>query len=170
MSRAGWGAAAPRWPASPRGPLVAVVLHHTDMPTAGLAPDRAAEASHVRAIQRAHFDREFADIGYHFVVVPSGRIYLGRPLWALGAHVAGHNSGTVGVAVAGDFDVEHPSEAALAAVGAVLRHLIPGAARVPLVGHRDLAPKNCPGEHLYPYVKVLGERASQPAWSSRAAL
>lgn len=163
VTRRAWGAEPPRRPRAPRGALVAVVLHHTDLPAAGLAGDRAAEAAYVREIQRAHFAREFADIGYHFVVMPSGRIFAGRPVGVLGAHVAGHNTGSVGIALAGDFNVEEPTEAALAGAARVLDRLVPGARDVPLLGHQDLAPKDCPGRFLYPYVRVLGARASHAA-------
>ena len=163
VSRGRWRAEAPRRSRAPRGPLVAVVLHHTDVPIADLGFDRASEAAYMRRIQHAHFAREFADIGYHFVVMPSGRIYEGRPISALGAHVAGHNTGSIGIAVAGDFNIEQPSAEALAGVAHVLDRLVPRGREVPLLGHQDLAPKDCPGRFLYPYVEVLGGRASHAA-------
>ncbi len=147
VTRAEWGAAEPRRRYTWRGPLTAVVLHHTQHPAAGLA-GRAEEARYMQDLQRAHFDSEFDDIGYHFVVAPSGRIFVGRPATALGAHVSGHNTGTVGVAIAGDYDLEQPSAEAIEALAYVRERLIPGGTEVPLTSHGQLAPRKCPGAFL----------------------
>ena len=145
MSRAGWNAAPPREPRQRRGALRLLVLHHTDVPCAGIDIDD--EPAYTRAIQQQHFRRGFADIGYHFLVLPSGAVHLGRPPFALGAHVAGHNTGSLGIAVAGDFDVETPCASAVAALTLLVRHLR-GEGTIPIVGHRELADKNCPGRNL----------------------
>ncbi len=63
----------------------------------------------MREIQRWHFERGWATVGYHFVVSPSGRIFHGRPVDRLGAHVLGHNLGTVGISLMGHFDLERPA-------------------------------------------------------------
>jgi N-acetylmuramoyl-L-alanine amidase len=161
-TRGAWQAEPARERRSRRGPLHTVVLHHTSVPAAHLEPDVSAEAAYVRELQRQHFERAFADIGYHFVVVPSGRIFLGRPVWALGAHVAGHNTGSVGIALGGDFNVERPTQEAIDSTAYVLSSLVAGGSEVPLVGHSDLAPKDCPGRFLYPYVKALGDQRATP--------
>ena len=163
VTRRAWRAEPARLPRWRRGALRTVVLHHTDMPTAALESDVSAEAAYLRALQRRHFSWGFADIGYHFVVVPSGRIFLGRPVWSLGAHVGGHNAGTVGIALAGDFNVERPTPEAIDSAGYVLHRLVAGAADVPLLGHQDLAPKDCPGRFLHPYVRTLGDPESHAA-------
>ena len=46
-------------------------------------------------------ERHWIDIGYHLVVRRSGLLELGRPLWALGAHVEGFNHNSVGVCLVG---------------------------------------------------------------------
>jgi hypothetical protein len=125
----------------------------------------------MRRIQRRHFGRGFDDIGYHFVIMPSGRIFLGRPQWAVGAHVKGHNADTVGVGLAGDFNVQAPTRQAIDAIGYVRRSLIPAGVAVSLLGHSDLAAKDCPGTYLVPYLDgdrdlELDERTSSPSSSS----
>lgn len=42
-------------------------------------------------IHRWHLARGYRGIGYHAVILPSGRIVRGRPWWAMGAHCLGHN-------------------------------------------------------------------------------
>jgi ribosomal protein S18 acetylase RimI-like enzyme len=160
LSRAAWGAAAPRGPYYKRGALEAVVLHHTAIPAAHLAgKGLRAEAAYIRGVQGRHRARGWFDIGYHLVVMPSGRVFAGRPLSALGAHVVGHNRGTVGIAVAGDFEQERPTPEALQALGTLLADLIPADGEVQLVGHRDLAETTCPGRFLYPVIQRYAPRS-----------
>jgi len=139
-----------RRPYFPRGPLRALVLHHTARPAASLAAAKpAAEGAYVRRIQQAHMDRGFKDIGYHLVIMPSGRIFLGRPPGALGAHVTGFNTGTIGVALAGNFDWEEPTAAALRSLGLIRDRVARELGPLAMVGHRDLGTTRCPGRALY---------------------
>ena len=164
ISASEWGAAPPRHVLPARGPLDHLVLHHTAFPSQHIGgATRVAEARHVRQIQRWHRDRGFATIGYHFVVSPSGRIFRGRPVDRLGAHVQGHNAGTVGICLMGNFETERPTAAALAALEFTRARLVPGGAGVPLLGHRDHRGHErnaCPGRHLVERVSV---RARLPA-------
>lgn len=48
-----------------------------------------------------HKQRGWAMIGYHFLILLDGTIVVGRPIGMIGAHVAGHNNGTIGVAYVG---------------------------------------------------------------------
>ena len=72
----------------------------------------------VKAIQDLHQNiRGWSDIGYHFVLDQSGRLYQGRPFLrgpasldsapalSMGAHVGGHNTGNIGVCMLGCY---HP--------------------------------------------------------------
>lgn len=149
-----WGAAPTRVALPPRGPLDHLVLHHTAYPTSRIGGKTlAAEAAHMRQIQQWHFARGWATVGYHFVVSPSGRVFVARPPDRLGAHVLGHNVGTVGIALMGNFELERPSKAALAGVEHVRLRLVPGGAGKRLLGHRDHSGQStaCPGRHLEPY-------------------
>jgi hypothetical protein len=86
----------------------------------------------------------------------------GRGLYRSGAHTAGHNTAGFGWAVGGNFDLPDP-EAAKAFIFEVDNRLTYlrrngffnlGSARSPkgwwVWGHRDSAPKACPGSTLYP--------------------
>jgi N-acetylmuramoyl-L-alanine amidase len=52
-------------------------------------------------IRAWHKQRGWTDIGYHYVVYRDGRVMLGRPVGQIGSHVAGHNTGTIGIAYVG---------------------------------------------------------------------
>jgi len=55
-------------------------------------PDATLED--IRAMHKA---RGFSDVGYHFLVDREGNILKGRPESLTGAHVAGFNSGNIGI-------------------------------------------------------------------------
>lgn len=55
----------------------------------------------VSDIRAWHKQRGWTDIGYHYVVYRDGTIMLGRPVGQIGSHVAGHNTGTIGVSYVG---------------------------------------------------------------------
>ena len=63
------------------------------------------EVEIVREIETLHVDKlGWADIGYHFMVGPSGKVYEGRPLPVLGAHTGGFNEGSIGIGFLGCYD------------------------------------------------------------------
>lgn len=55
----------------------------------------------VAEIRGWHLDRGWSDIGYHAVIRRSGRLEKGRDWWLNGAHVRGHNQGTVAICMVG---------------------------------------------------------------------
>jgi hypothetical protein len=54
-------------------------------------------------------------IGYHYIITADGAIFEGRPENVEGAHVRGHNTGTIGISFTGDFSANNsmPTQAAL---------------------------------------------------------
>ncbi len=83
-----------------------ITIHHTVFPTLSAAASQADEQTRMRALQSSHMDRRvgpFSDIGYHYVIMPSGRIYEGRPNGKKGAHDT-LNDG-FGIAMEGSFQL-----------------------------------------------------------------
>ena len=107
-------------------------------------------------IRAWHKDRGWSDIGYHFVIEVDGVVKLGRPISQIGAHVANHNTGSVGICVTGDNTVEGRewSSVQRARLIEVVRALHVLYGRIPVLRHSDLADTLCPGlsqqawEHL----------------------
>jgi hypothetical protein len=165
-------------------PTQTVTVHHT----AGTNDD-PDPASTVRAIY--YYDtitQNFGDMGYHLLIDEAGRVYEGRysgsdgipvfgadldangrPKVVTGAHIAGWNSGNIGVVLLGDFTSVQPKPAALNALENVLAALSEECALNPLgttnyvnpvsattktvntiSGHRDWAATECPGNTFYP--------------------
>lgn len=55
----------------------------------------------VNDIRSWHKQRGFSDVGYHYIVYRDGRVMIGRPIGQIGAHVEGHNTGTIGISYIG---------------------------------------------------------------------
>lgn len=52
-------------------------------------------------IRKWHLDRNFNDIGYHYVIKRDGTVQQGRPEHRVGAHVGGHNTKNIGICMVG---------------------------------------------------------------------
>ena len=107
----------------------------------------------VAEIRRWHVeDRNWSDIGYHYVIDRSGKVFDGRPEARVGAHVKGRNSNSIGICLiggfggsAGDIFDNHFTEEQEAA----LRKLIGQLQRrhtdiTKISGHNQYSPKACP--------------------------
>ncbi|TRD18378.1 N-acetylmuramoyl-L-alanine amidase [Palleronia caenipelagi] len=117
-----------------------------------------------REIRRWHMEeRRWSDIGYHVLIDRDGTVAPGRPIERTGAHVRGHNTGTVGICLLGGHgaaSTDRFTDHFTAAQDASLRKLIADLERrFPIrkvTGHNDYAAKGCPG------FKVAVWRASKP--------
>lgn len=147
ISRSDWGARSPQstvhtttW-----SRRTGFVVHHSG----------ASEKQTVREIQNYHMNHNgWSDIGYNFLVTPDGRIWEGRGWLKIGAHVAGHNTATIGVCVIGDYRSKRPSSKALDAVAWLLAEAEDRKGRdLSIFGHRDLGSTTCPGGDLYGWVR-----------------
>ena len=162
ITRSEWGARAPGWygqPATPDNPrlpdgrpttstwsfapaLRVAVVHHTANANTVTTPAQALQQ--IRNDQAYHMNpasqggKGWDDIGYNFIVDPWGNIFEGAAGSiegaVVGAHVTGFNTGSVGVALLGDFSdpTEQdstnkpgsppviPTDAALQAAGSII--------------------------------------------------
>ena len=101
-------------------------------------------------IRKWHVEgNKWADIGYHYVIELNGVVHDGRPLEQIGAHVQGHNIGSIGICYVGGLDTKgkpkdtrtQAQKAALYALTESLLHRFPGAT---VHGHNEFAAKACP--------------------------
>ncbi len=120
-------------------------VHHTEgtQPSAQASVD--TESAVMRGLQDFHQKtRGWADIGYSYVIMPSGRIYEGRGYNVVGAHCPGHNV-EPSASFAGSYVKSAPSPAAMESLGWLKIHVKAGR----YSGHRDGFPTSCPGDALY---------------------
>jgi len=130
-----------------------LVIHHTV--SANNASDWAAT---VRSFHSYHVNSlGWADIGYHWLVAPTGTIYQGRAhrpngnTNVIGTHAGGHNSYTMSVSFIGTYTSVNPTAAALESAAQVLawKSAERGISTNLIRGHRDYNPTACPGNMLY---------------------
>lgn len=122
------------------------ILHCAAVPSGWYLNRTAVQM--VAEVRRWHLERGFNDIGYHYLIAPSGSVAVGRPLNKEGAHVAGHNKGTVGILLietvritaVKTFDHYFEYNQLLAC-----RALIKGLNVSDVKGHNDYSAKLCPG-------------------------
>jgi hypothetical protein len=189
VSRHAWGADELLRRNQPRyAPAVRLVfVHHTATPN-DYTPDQAAAI--VRGIDVFHVrSRGWNDIGYNFLIDRFGRIYEGRyggmTRNVIGAHALGFNTGSVGVAVIGNFTSAQPPAAAIRSLERLiawrldLAHVDPvsklvyvsgGSERIragtrvtlrAVSGHRDTGATTCPGTQLYRQLDGIARAAEQ---------
>lgn len=131
------------------GSITRITVHHDGMNPYTSRSQRDA-MRRIDAIRRSHVAKGWADIGYHFVIDPSGRVYEARPIVLQGAHVKYNNPHNLGIVLLGNFMEQQPTDEALVTLdaflaGAMRRYRVP-VARV--VTHRELRPTACPGTAL----------------------
>ena len=130
-----------------------IVIHHAGFPDGD--KDSSAEEIH-----RFHQEvNGWAGIGYHYVIRKDGTIEQGRKPLAVGAHAYHHNKNSVGICVAGNFDLAKPNRKQMDSLKLLTAWLCQKYKLNPMkdgviVGHRNLNDTSCPGENLY---SKLGE-------------
>lgn len=124
-------------------PINEIIIHCTATP-------EGRDVS-VETIRGWHKAQGWADIGYHWVVGIDGVPRPGRPEAQVGAHVAGHNTGTLGVVYVGGVaaDGRAAKDTRNAAQRAGLISIVKGLVkRYPdiskISGHNEYANKACP--------------------------
>lgn len=115
----------------------------------------------VETIRRWHRQRNFADIGYHYVIHLDGTIEPGRAEQTVGAHCLHHNRNSIGICYIGGCasDGKTPKDTRTPAQTAALVQLLKQLTNrynLPLTaihGHNEFAPKDCPSFNVQQWLK-----------------
>ena len=168
VSRTAWGAPdaerSPDWIPAYQIPSHLIVHHTGEFPgTSG--------TSDLQGIWNYHATvRGWGDIGYNYVIDVSGRIYEGRAGGDLvaGAHTHGFNTGSIGIALIGNFEAGVPPAPMLRSLRRLAASLADrygisvdaigetdGVRAANLAGHRDYNQTDCPGLNVYQVLPAL---------------
>lgn len=137
-----------------------ITIHHSGIVASGLR-SRGDAARMLESIRRGHVSQQWADIGYHYIIDPQGRIWEGRPARFQGAHVKDNNEHNLGVMLLGNFEVERPTPAAISSldafVGEQMRRHNVGVRQASdrsagVFTHQELMATVCPGRNLQGYM------------------
>lgn len=97
--------------------------------------------------KRDHLSRGFNTCGYHRFISKDGTIHKGREFFVVGAHVAGHNSHSIGICYEGGLDskgnpkdtrTEAQMESIIKCITEAINYSEGNVKRI--CGHRDLSP------------------------------
>lgn len=155
----------------PMGKITRLTIHHEGM---GIAEEASIEAikDELRTLQKSHKNhRGWADIGYHYIIDYSGRVWQGRPLKYQGAHAGNGaaNKGNIGIVLMGNFELQKPTTRQLDALRGLVDFLmaeysIPVSrlhSHCEISMHYGLGYTDCPGKHLQAEVDVMRRRIAQ---------
>ncbi len=133
-----------------------ITLHHTGA-GAIYHTNQNAVICDIDGVFASHMNRNYGDIGYHFILDYAGRVWEGRSLLYQGAHVCHHNKGNIGIMLLGNFEKQQPSALQLEAMQKLVGSLKKKYSVKPknIFGHRDIGQSLCPGKNLYPHVHAL---------------
>lgn len=162
------------WPRRYSPDVRLLVLHHTGGDDEKQPEEEAwSGPEQVRAIYRWHtVHNGWGDIGYHYLIDKEGVIYEGRAGGdkVIGAHAYCANTGTVGVALIGNYLEKLPPEAQLRSTRWLLAQLSNRydldpkgftafhGMNIPVIAmHKDVSNTECPGrvDELIPAIRRL---------------
>ena len=141
-----------------------VTIHHSAMYFRSQAPQAAA--AQIARIQREHMgNRRYGDIGYHFLIDPSGRVWEGRELKWQGAHASGSNNiANIGICLLGNFVRERGGQGPTQAQVRTMEQLVVNLMRHyrmkgdALFCHSDFKSTACPGARMRPIVRQFARQ------------
>ncbi|GAA0179081.1 N-acetylmuramoyl-L-alanine amidase [Clostridium sediminicola] len=119
-----------------------IILHHA-----------ASSNCSIKDVHYWHLKKGWAGCGYHFFIRKDGAIYKGRDENAVGAHCRGHNTGSIGVCVEGNYMIDKMPEIQKKAVGEVCKYLMGKYLIKQIYSHRDFAKTDCPGNN-FPFEEI----------------
>lgn len=184
------------WPIQYVRQKTKLIVHHTA--TNGTLPTTIEEEKKfMKDIYAYHaLSNKWWDIGYNFVIMPSGRIYEGRKWWAgsIGAHAAWNNTKSVWVSLVWNFETIQPQQAQVDALVTMLtalakkysidpqeqKYYFKKSSKAPFIiaekheaiaGHRDAGQTQCPWENLYVLLpSIRSEVANRLAWNTATSI
>jgi len=137
------------------------IVHHSG----GTDANPLLDTSHHTAamMESWHLSKGWDGLGYTFVIHKDGDVWRGRPEHRSGAHTVNHNSSSIGICLAGNFDATMPTKEQEEAFKELYRYLVGIYGRLPIHYHRDFAAKTCPGKKIpKDYFARLAENALAP--------
>lgn len=133
-------------------------IHHEAGPVRHPQPE-ASEHVIMRGIRNQHIHSNgWDDIGYSYVLFPSGRLYTGRGFKGLPAAQLSHNSGTIAICCAGHGDKQQLTVMQKRRLIKAANHLHALGVRW-VGGHRQVTATACPGQKIYDWVTPLAEQS-----------
>lgn len=152
IARSGWtrmGIARPI-DIHPLGRVNRITIHHDGMNTF-TSTSQSDAATRLELIRLSHVNkRGWADIGYHYVIDPAGRVWQARSTQYQGAHVENQNENNLGIMCLGNYDRQSATPATVNTLTRFVatQQRLYGVPTSRVYTHRELKPTECPGTSL----------------------
>jgi N-acetyl-anhydromuramyl-L-alanine amidase AmpD len=139
--------------AVPLGTPKYITIHHSG---AVIDQNKTDYTKTVQSIRDYHINHnKWADIGYHYLVDPNGKIHNGRPITEKGAHCKVLNKGNIGVCLLGNFNEQKPTIKQVNALLKLVKQLRKQYKTIEQIKkHKDFMGTECPGKNIN--LKSLG--------------
>ena len=143
-----------------------ILVHHSG----GTDKNPLADTSHHTAqiMESWHLAKGWEGLGYHYVIHKDGAVWLGRPEHYHAAHTSGHNTDSIGICLAGNFDATLPTKEQTDSLRTLLKDILNRHPSIKDVfPHRKFSNKTCYGKRLNDtwasdLIKEDGEMVSVP--------
>lgn len=147
-----WGGT-PAATSAPPQRISHITLHHQGE----IWQDGTDPAAYLRRLQQwSRLTKRWADIPYHYVIAPDGRIYAARPLAQAGDTNTEYDPrGHALLMLVGNFEVQQPTAAQLDSAVTLTAWLAQanGLGLDAIASHKDFSQQTvCPGQNLYAYL------------------
>lgn len=155
-----------KWPLQYPEKVSKIIVHHTATTKDLTDPEQA-----IRDIYYYHsVTKGWGDIGYNYIIDKKGKIYEGRygGEGVIGAHAGLSNTGSIGIAVLGNYDTTAVPEVVTQALGKLISikskihgidpegsSIFRGQKLPNIFGHKDVTNTSCPGANLYEKFPVI---------------
>ncbi|XP_046831405.1 peptidoglycan recognition protein 3-like [Vespa crabro] len=165
ISRQQWGARSPKTTTRPLriNPPPYVIIHHSDTVSCNT---QAICQARVRSFQNYHMDtKKWNDIGYNFLVGEDGNVYEGLGWGKHGSHSIPYNSKSIGICIIGNFTNTTPNPASIRTTKNLIAYGVANnkiKSDYKLLGHRQTAQTDCPGNSLYNMIKTWNNWSDMP--------
>jgi hypothetical protein len=163
LTRKEWGARAPVLPMTPHV-VRYLTIHHAGVPTKKDVPavtklrNLQAWCQRKDKLGSGKEKPAWPDIPYHYYIFYDGQVAEARdPGYVGDTNTTYDPTGHLLICLEGNFEVEQPTEAQLAALRQTTAwiarkyHIL----RIRIAGHGDYAETDCPGTNLKPFVRSL---------------
>jgi N-acetylmuramoyl-L-alanine amidase len=125
-----------------------LIVHHTG----GTDADPLADSSNqtMEQVDAYHKSKGWDEIGYNWFIEKAGTLKKGRDESKTGAHTIGYNDKSIGICLAGNFDLTLPTDGQVATLKKLLKEKKAQykIALTNIVPHRAFAQKTCYGNRL----------------------
>lgn len=135
-----------------------ITIHHTAMPDDEIQHKGSTILKLQKILYLHKHQNNWADIGYHYIIDQSGRIWEGRNIKYQGAHAQGKNNiGNIGVVLIGNFEIYRPTAEQKKSLFEFVDYLQKkyNIKNNNIFPHEHFTGTKCPGKNMMSYVEQL---------------